>query len=248
MRIAFLSDIHGNYTAFEAVIKDLETQNIDQFISLGDTITMGPQPMETLHKLKNLGCKVYVKGNHDWAVLNPEQAEKFEITPHLIADLTWCHNQLGEEDVKFIESFVDTAQFTLPNGLKILAFHGSPFSSTDVIHAATPVEELEKYFGTFDADIFIGGHSHVQMVRRHGEKLILNTGSIGNAFKFIYTPGNPPSLLPWAEYLILEDTEDSIRLDARRVYFDTEKVHQAASASGMPGTAWWLSQYQKVKT
>jgi len=55
--------------------------------------------------------------------------------------------------------------------------------------------------------VFIGGHSHIQMHRRHGEKLFLNSGSIGNAFKFAFSPGNPPSLLPWAEYAIVEQDD-----------------------------------------
>lgn len=244
MRIAFLSDIHGNYTAFQSVLKDIETQKIDQFISLGDTVTMGPQPIESLKALRALNC-LYIKGNHDAAVLEPEKAEKYEITHYLAPDLYWCQKQLTADDRIFLDSFNSMLSITLPNGVKILAFHGSPLSSTDIIQATTPPELLDKYFAGHNADIYIGGHSHVQMIRRYGEKMILNSGSIGNAFKFVYSPGNPPSLLPWAEYMILDQTGDSVSIDARRVYFDTDEVHRVVKESGLPGSAWWLRQYAK---
>ncbi|MDD2922135.1 MAG: metallophosphoesterase family protein [Anaerolineales bacterium] len=244
MRIAFLSDIHGNYTAFQAVLKDLEAQKIDQFVSLGDTITMGPQPVETLRALRNLGC-LYVKGNHDDAVLEPEKAEQYEVTHYLIPDLHWCQRQLSADDLAFLASFKPMISLALPNGIKILAYHGSPLSSTDIIQATTNSELLDKYFEGQNADIYIGGHSHIQMTRRYGKKVILNSGSIGNAFEFVYAPGNKPKLLPWAEYMIVSQSDDFFSVDARRVYFDTDEVHKIVKESSLPGSAWWLRQYDK---
>ena len=136
-------------------------------------------------------------------------------------------------------------EISLPNGNTILAFHGSPLSFTDIIQATTPRKLLDLYFEKQKAEIFIGGHSHIQMVRRYGEKVVLNSGSVGNAFKFAYSPGNPPSLLPWAEYTIIEQSGNSLGINPRRVYFDTAEVQKAAKESGMPGTAWWLRQYAK---
>src|SRR5687767_10171324 len=181
MRIAFISDIHGNFTAFKAVLTDLNSQNVDQIVSLGDTITLGPQPLEVLAKLKELNC-VYIKGNHDWAILDPEQALSFQITEHLLPDLHWCKERLAEEDLDFIRSFRDTYEFTFPNGVSVMCFHGSPHSVIDLIQSTTPAEELAKYFDGQATDVFIGGHSHIQMHRRHGDKLVLNSSSVGNAF------------------------------------------------------------------
>ncbi|MBK9210161.1 MAG: metallophosphoesterase family protein [Anaerolineales bacterium] len=58
MRIAFISDIHGNFTAFQAVLADINSQHVDQIVCLGDVVTMGPQPVEVLNKLKH-GLFVY---------------------------------------------------------------------------------------------------------------------------------------------------------------------------------------------
>jgi putative phosphoesterase len=244
MRIAFISDIHGNFTAFEAVLADINSQSIDQIICLGDVITLGPQPIEVLNALREMKC-VYIKGNHDAAVLDPERAEQYQITDHLIPDLYWCKDQLSPDELKFIDSFVPMHEIHLPNGSTILAFHGSPLSFTDIIQATTPPELLDTYFEGQKADIFIGGHSHIQMVRRYDDKLILNSGSIGNAFKFAFLPGNPVDLLPWAEYMIINQSGNSLNIDSRRIYFDTDELIKKVKEKQMPSADWWLSQYSK---
>lgn len=244
MRIAFISDIHGNFSALQAVLADIKTQRVDQTICLGDTVSLGPQPKETLDTLKALNG-IYIKGNHDEAILEPAKATRHEITEHLIPDLYWCRERLSSDDVEFIGAFKGTHELTFPNGIKLLAYHGSPLSTTDIIQATTPPDVLEKYFAGQSAFVFIGGHSHIQMHRRHGKKLILNSGSVGNAFEFAFSPGNPPRLLPWAEYAIIDQSDNSFNVDLRRVYFDIDLLLKAVKESGLPGTEWWLKQYQK---
>jgi len=244
MRIAFISDIHGNFTAFQAVLADINSQSVDQIVCLGDAVTLGPQPIDVLNVLRELKC-LYIKGNHDAAVLNPENAAQYEITNHLVGDLNWCKDQLSVDDLEFINSFKPMLEINLPKGDQILAFHGSPLSCTDIIQATTPNELLDVYFEGQNANIFIGGHSHIQMMRRYNSKLILNSGSVGNAFKFAFSRGNPVYLLPWAEYMIIDQSGDSLGIDSRRVYFDTEALLQKVKESDLPCANWWLSQYSK---
>ena len=244
MRVAFISDIHGNYTALKAVLADLDLQNVDQIVSLGDTATLGPQPLEVMAKLEELHC-VYIKGNHDWAVLEPERALDFQIAEHLLPDLEWCRERLTPENLEFINTFQTSHEFSLPNGVSVLAYHGSPLSSIDLIQATTPAELLDQYFVGQTADVFIGGHSHIQMHRRNGDKLVLNAGSVGNAFTHAYSPGIVPSLLPWAEYAILSQKDQFLDVDLRRVYFDTDELLKIVAESDLPGAEWWLKQYQK---
>lgn len=243
MRIGFISDIHGNFTALEAVLADVKKQNIDQLFCLGDTISLGPQPKEVLDALRKWNA-ITIMGNHDQAILEPEKCADFEITEHLIPDLFWGQEQLQREDLEYIRSFRSTYTLRFPNEIELLAFHGSPKATTHLIQAVTPPEELDGYFEGQTASVFIGGHSHIQMFRRHGKVLILNAGSVGNAFKFAYTTGNPPSLLPWAEYAIVEQDGDCLRADMRRVYFDTDALIKCVKASSLPGAEWWFKQYQ----
>lgn len=242
MRIAFISDIHGNLTALEAVLADIKKQGADQTICLGDTISLGPQPLETLNTLRELNS-IYIMGNHDEAILDPEKALKLEITEHLVPDLYWCREQLTTDDFDFIKSFENTHEILFPNGVQLLAFHGSPVSTTDIIQATTSAETLDEYFDGQSASVFIGGHSHIQMFRRYGKKIILNSGSVGNAFEFAFSPGNPPRLLPWAEYAIVDQSGNSLDVDLRRVYFDIDALLKIVKKSGLPGTDWWFNQY-----
>ena len=243
MRIAFVSDIHGNFTALDAVLADIKQQNIDQLICLGDTVSLGPQPAEVLEALKSWKA-VTIMGNHDQAIMEPEKAAQYEITEYLIPDLLWGCEHLSKEDIQFLASVESTHRVQFPNGIELLAFHGSPKSTTDLILATTAPETLDAYLEGQTATVFIGGHSHIQMHRRYGRKLILNAGSVGNTFKFAFTPGNPPSLLPWAEYCIVEQEGDFLRSDMRRIYFDIDELLKHVESSGLPSADWWFRQYQ----
>lgn len=243
MRIGFISDIHGNFTALEAVLADIKTQNVDQLICLGDTVSLGPQPNETLEALKQWNAAT-IMGNHDQAILEPHKSETYEITSHLIPDLHWGRERLSKGELDFIRSFQSTRGVRFPNGVELLAFHGSPKATTHLVLATTPPEELDQYFEGHNASVFIGGHSHIQMQRRYGRRLVLNAGSVGNAFKYPFSPGNPPSLLPWAEYVIVEQDGNFLRADMRRVYFDTNALLECVKSSGLPGADWWVRQYE----
>lgn len=243
MRIAFISDIHGNFTALKSVLSDIQSQKVDQVICLGDVVTLGPQPKEVLSALKDLNC-IFIKGNHDSALLDPNNAAKYEIASHLTPDLLWCQEKMSEDELDLIQSFRTNYEFTFPNGVKVFCFHGSPLASTDLLQATTPPEILDRYFEGQSATVFIGGHSHIQMHRRYGNKLILNSGSVGNAFEYAYSPGIIPKLLPWAEYAILSQNNETLDVDLRRVYYDTENLKEEVIKSGMPGSAWWIRQFQ----
>jgi predicted phosphodiesterase len=242
MRVAVISDIHGNYIALQAVLADIAAQKADVIVCLGDTATLGPQPREVLAALKERNC-IYIRGNHDAALLDPERADEYQISEFLIPDLFWCRENLSIAELKFLEAFEDSRELTFPNGVTALFFHGSPISFTDIIQSTTDASLLDKYFESQKATVFVGGHSHIQMYRRHGEKIIVNSGSVGNAFRFTFSAGNAPSLLPWAEYAILSQSDNTLNVDLRRVYFDTAELLKVVAESSLPGKAWWLKQY-----
>ncbi len=244
MRIGFISDIHGNFTALEAVLADIQSQGVDQLICLGDTASLGPQPREVLNTLREWNA-VTIMGNHDQAVLEPQRCAEFEITEHLIPDLYWTRDHLLEDDLQYIASFAPTHTVQFEHGIKLLAYHGSPKKTTHLVLATTPIETLDDYFEGQNASVFIGGHSHVQMQRRHGSTLFLNTGSVGNAFQFAYTNRVPPRLVNWAEYAIVEQNANFFHADMRRIYFDIDRLLERVHASDLPGAEWWVRQYKK---
>lgn len=242
MRIAFISDIHGHAVALNAVLDDIQSQQIDQIICLGDVATIGCQPRQALDRLQALNCPT-IMGNHDAALLHPEKAASYYIADTLMPTFHWCHDQLAATDFAYFRSFVPTLKIPLDDETAVTCYHGSPQANTDLIIATTPMEEIEQYFQGHQAQIMVGGHSHIQMVRQHNGQWIVNPGSIGNAFRTPFVPGTLPRLLPWAEYAILDWQPASMSVDSRRVLFDIPAYRQAIIESDIPNSAWWLAQY-----
>ena len=83
MRIALISDIHGNQLALEAVLRDAHAQGADRVACLGDVATLGPQPLAVLHTLQELGCPC-ILGNHDSFLLQPELVARYTQVPVIV--------------------------------------------------------------------------------------------------------------------------------------------------------------------
>jgi predicted phosphodiesterase len=164
MRIALFSDIHGNLVSLEAVLADIDREQVDQIICLGDVAAMGPQPREVVARLKALGCPC-VMGNHDLHVLDPHLAQEQSTW---IAEVTaWCTAQLAEADLDFVRSFRPLFEIPMDVHTKLLCYYGSPRSNVDRILSTTPVDELKEMLASHTGTVLAGGHNHVQMLRQH---------------------------------------------------------------------------------
>ena len=233
MRIALIADIHANLVSFEAVLADIDRANVEQVVCLGDVAATGPQPRETLARLKKLGCPV-VQGNADAWLLDPQPPVDAEGEARTIAEISaWCAAQLEPEDLTYIRTFRPTLELPLPDGGSLLCFHGSVGSYDDIIVATTPEEELDRLLAGAHATIMAGGHTHVPMLRRHKDTLLLNPGSVGMPFEVVARSGrvrNPP----WAEYGVIDTSAGSVSVEFRRVTVDVHAIAEAIFGSGMP--------------
>lgn len=243
MKVALISDIHGNLPALESVLKDIRAEGVDQIIFLGDAATLGPQPKETLDLLRALDC-ICIMGNHDAALLDLEQAAELQIGASLFPALAWGHNLLAKNDFDFLRTFLPTYELDL-GIISLLCFHGSPRSNIDMVLSVTTDTVIDEYFAGQSATILAGGHTHVQMLRQRGQQVIVNPGSVGSAFiePFLYN-GVTPRLIPWAEYGIIRADHERWSVEFRRVSFDTEAVCRALETGRNPSREWWLSQYR----
>jgi predicted phosphodiesterase len=244
MRIALISDVHGNLPALKATLDDIRAQGADQVIFLGDAATLGPYPRETLEVLRSLSC-ICIQGNHDAALLDPVRAADLQIAPPLMPTLEWGRNLLSEADFDFLRTFRPTYELDLGHNLTMLCFHGSPLSNTDLILSTTADDVLDGFFAGQSANILAGGHAHIQMMRQRGQQVILNTGSVGNAFSKPFAPGGgAPTLLPWAEYALVRVEKSRWSAALCRVRFDAQAVHRAVTERKNPSKEWWLLQYR----
>jgi putative phosphoesterase len=240
MRVGLISDIHGNLLALDAVLGELDRAGVDQIVCLGD-VESGPQPNETLARVRELDCPV-VLGNWDNVSLHGAPEPETELEERLYATAEWWAGQLSDESRAFIETFARTLEVALDGETTMLCFHGSPKSYDDWIAATTPDEEVEEMLGEPEQRVLAGGHTHLQMLRRYSSKLIVNPGSVGLPFR-LWRPGRV-QIGRWAEYAIVSAENGRLAFDFRRTDFDVDAHLQIARESGMPYADWWIASWQ----
>jgi putative phosphoesterase len=240
MRVGIISDVHGNRLALDAVLAELEEEDIDRIICLGD-VAVGPQPAEAVAGVRDLGCPV-VMGNWDAAFLGKMPEPKDKVGEMLVEISEWWAAFLSPEDREFMESFEPTIEMSL-GSRPALCFHGSPKSFDDWIFATTPEEELRPMFDEVEAPVLVGGHTHVQMMRRYNGSVIINPGSVGLAFREWWP--RPVRISPWAEYGILGGEDGRLSIDLRRAPFDVDAFLAMSLESGMPHAEWWVNSWAR---
>ena len=247
MRIAVISDIHGNDLAFEAVESDIQKQHVDQIVCLGDAIQGGPQPTAVVQRLHKLNCPT-VMGNADAWLLSGRETGNEEIPPERLKKMEairlWSLSQLNADDQEFIANFQATITVSLEKNLELFCFHASPDSFDDVILPAAPQDDFQKFLGKYADRILTGGHTHAQQIRRNGELFFFNPGSVGLA----YSHNQPEGQFHadhCAEYAILTAENGNTSLEFRRVPFDAQELIRIYRTSGRPFAEEAIGQYQR---
>jgi len=234
MRVAVLSDLHANPFALDAVLADL-AHDVDTAVCLGD-VAIGPFPNEVIWRLRELECPV-VMGNWDGWVLNGIPALGGQVGPRLSAQGEWCRARLDREDRTFLRTFQPSLDIAL-DGTRGLFFHGSPRSNTDLLLPDVSRSELDDALAGARADLFLAGHTHLQMLRRRPDSLFANVGSVGLPFSEA-PAGGSMRVSRWAEYTLATVDSRGLALEFRRVPYDVDEMLSAARASGMPHADWW---------
>lgn len=234
MRVGLISDLHGNLPALEAVLGRLDSEALDHVVCLGD-VAVGPQPRETLDRVRGLGVPV-VQGNWDaWFAEGIPDLEG-DHGRKLVDQGRWWAEQLADDDLAYLGSLPPSFELSLDGGL--LCFHGSPRSHSDAIHPGTSEEELESLLGDPEAAVLAGGHTHIQLQRPYKRALLVNPGSVGLPFE--RWPPSEARVLPWAEYAVLESRDGELSVDLRRADYDVGNLLEATLASGVPHARWWV--------
>jgi predicted phosphodiesterase len=258
MKVALISDIHGNEVALDAVLEDLDRESPDRTVCLGD-VTQGPRPKEVLDSVRALGCPVVV-GNGDLWNLDPDHVRSVERlnepgaeelrARHLELN-RWIFEQLSEEDLKFLGTFEPTVELDLGGGTTLLCYHGSPRHHMDFLMADTPEAEVEEMLAGRCATVMAGGHTHVQMVRGFKGIIVINAGSVGLPLarasdSFPVLNGPPVSRPARAEYALVSRIGRSMRIELRRIRIDGEAVMRMVRSSEMPHADWYYGAWVKV--
>jgi len=237
LRTAILADIHGNLAALDALLADLSAAGITRAVCLGDVAATGPQPRQVVERLRALDCPV-VMGNTDEWLLHPTPTPNAddETARHEAID-TWCAAQLRSAELDFLRTFRSTVEVGLGGGMSLIAYHGSPRSNTEQILASLPDHALETALAGVRANVLAGGHTHVPMIRRYEDMLVINPGSVGLPFEQVDDAVHNP---PWAEYAVVDAEPGRLHIELRRVEYDVRLAIEAARSSGMPHADGWI--------
>lgn len=243
-RWAFISDLHGNLVALEAVLADIQRQAVDGLACLGDVATLGPQPRAVLHRLAALGCPC-VAGNHDIFLLDFDQIHAYTQETWVMQAVQWCQAQLGEAEWNFLRTFQPQLTLQLSGRATVLCYHGSPRSAIEGLFADTPPGQVAAMLAGHAADLYVGGHTHAPMLRQWQGRWLVNAGSVGQAFAQLPGPDLAPRLLLVGHYALVTCRDETLEVAFRQVPLDLDALRQAAAASAWPEAERWFACWEK---
>jgi putative phosphoesterase len=222
MRIAIISDIHGNQIALDAVLEDLSQQApIDQVVIAGDLCLNGPRPKEVLTTLQSLRCPV-IQGNVDLDVVNQTSKKG----PKKQSVIVWTREQIGDEGINYLSSLPFYHFVSNPQGKDLLVVHANPLNQDEAIFPTTPDSRIAELCNELPPSIgaLAFGHYHVAYVRQWHDLLLVDAGSCG-----LPRDGDIR-----ASYAILSWHKDGWQAEHRRISYDIKAVVKQIKQSDMP--------------
>jgi putative phosphoesterase len=170
VKVAALYDVHANLPALEAVLAEVEREGVDLVVLGGDCIH-GPQPVETLERLRVLGERaLWLRGNTDRLIAGAGDSDDLH---------AWVAGTLGGENVAFLESLPLTQRLEIDGLGDTLFCHATPYDDETIVTPLTPDERLAAILERVDADTVVAGHTHIQQDRVVGGVRWINAGSVG---------------------------------------------------------------------
>jgi putative phosphoesterase len=237
MRLALISDQHGNDVAFRAALEDVERLEVEEIVCLGDVVQGGSEPTQTLDRLASLGCET-VLGNADAFLLEVPGDSPEPVTERQLEVREWTLSQFDTSQIEQIRAFAPVVRREL-DGVSLLLFHGSPRSFDDVLLPELGGEALEPFLG-HDAALLAGGHTHLQWTRRIGDALYVNPGSVGISYD---RHADPLVLRSLAEWALVTVADGDVAVEFRQVPYAIEDVRTASDRSGRPYADEWTTQW-----
>lgn len=188
MKIAVISDIHGNMEAIEAVMEDISKQQCDKIFVLGDYAMAGPEPnyaVDYFMERKDNPMFKMIQGNTDLMIADYSDelyAKLKEKAPVMAEALKNDVEILNPVQKSFLKNLPIQLEIT-EGGVKFLLVHGSPRKNNEDILPNTPMAEVEKMLADVKADVVLCGHTHLPCGFQTSKKqTVVNAGSIGRPF------------------------------------------------------------------
>ncbi|MFW5652878.1 MAG: metallophosphoesterase family protein [Planctomycetota bacterium] len=240
-RFAFISDIHGNLDALRATLDQIDRIGVDGIICLGDVVGYGPHPSECVEIIAER-CLYTVQGNHDLAVIDSNELERFNVSARIAID--YCRDLLSGSQKDWLRDLPVLGDLD-----EVTVCHASPVadSPTDYIHDQIIAAIA---FGGFDTHCMFIGHTHIPIAfgtpdvgyaavePKAVRVAFLPSGlplKLAPAFRYIINPGSigqPRDGNPDASFGILDVAGRTFTV--HRVAYDVEATQQAILRAGLP--------------
>ena len=225
MRLAFISDIHGNILALLNVLKDITEQDTDEIYCLGDLVGYGPDPNQVIDTIRHLRIPA-VMGNYDEGVgfskgdcgcayVSEEEKSNGQIS------IDWTTNRVTTDNKEYLQKLHKEISFER-EGMRFLLVHGSPRRINEYLFEDRPEDSLRRVLEGKEIDVMLCGHTHKQYQRMIDGIHVINDGSVGK----------PKDGDPRACYALVDTNE--FKVEFRRVKYPVETVVEDVIKAGLP--------------
>jgi len=232
LRIAVISDIHGNWHAFEAVLDDVKQEGVDEIWCLGDIVGYGPQPNRCVEVARERSA-ICLLGNHDLAALGEVDLSGF--SPDAATSARWTIEELAPEARDYLATLE-------PKGVRedVELFHASPRDPVwEYVLSESAVRTALEMTSSF---IVMVGHSHIPiaLLLSNGDSLAGGLAKGGSEIeltegRWLLNPGSvgqPRDGDPRAAYLLVDLEKPGAHF--RRVPYNIEATQNEIRKAGLP--------------
>ncbi|SHE42129.1 metallophosphoesterase family protein [Clostridium fallax] len=222
MKIAVISDIHGNIYALTKVLEDIDNQQVDTIICLGDLVGYGPHPNEVIAMIRrrNIIC---LKGNYDASVVDNGFTFIRDTTINSFS-LPWTVEELRASNRYYLASLPEN--ITLKFEDKTITFvHGSPRAINE--YMLENKSDLDEIMNNFKGDILVCAHTHIPYTKNFGNKILINDGSVGK----------PKIGRPNSTYVIIDLNKDTnTKIEIKELSYDFHKTIKDMEMKNFPSS------------
>lgn len=227
MKLSIFGDIHGNLTALDAVLHDIEAHAPDRLLCLGDLVGYAPFPNEVVDRIRSAGIPTIV-GNYDdgtgferdecgCAYRDPVERERGE------RSFAWTKAHVTPENKAFLRSLVPEIRIEA-DGKRVLLVHGSPRRINEYLFEDRPESSFRRLAESSNADVIVCGHTHKPYAKRVADVLFVNAGSVGK-----------PKDGDWrAGWVLINTAAPDVSVEFRRVSYDIATTTAAIRSSELP--------------
>lgn len=246
MRVAFVSDIHGNLPALQAVLTDLDANGpYDAVVGGGDFAFGGAYPERAVAAVRERGWPS-VRGNTDEWVIEAASAGRVPAQGYEPAQAhsgimlqvdEWAARALSPESLRFLADLPLDWRTTGPSGKTLVFVHATPWSTHPVVLPDADESVMARMLDEAQADTLVYGHIHHAYVRQAGERTVACCGAVGVPFDGDERPC----------YLLATDDGDGWSLEHRRVTYNRDQYLSDLARSGIPNAAGFIDLIRNAR-